>query len=111
MNLQKVPISEDNDMNEDLETTKDNDKQYQTEEAWDRTPKQNSTLKKIEILKSGQTIKCKFANDTDSEWRKLNIICKKGKATGKNKHLMNVVMKQGEPCWLDFKRKRVYACA
>ena len=32
----------------------------------------------------------------------MNIISKAGKATGRNKYLMNVVMEDGEPFWLDF---------
>ena len=33
---------------------------------------------------------------------KLNIISRTGKATGKNKHLMNVALEQGKPFWIDF---------
>ena len=59
-------------------------------------------IKKIELSKPEQTIECKLAIDDDSEWKKLNVISRAGKATGKNKHLMNVAMEQGEPFWLDF---------
>ena len=45
---------------------------------------------------------CNFANDEDSEWRKLNVISRAGKATGKNKHLMNVALEQGKPFWQKF---------
>ena len=100
---QKVPFSDDID--EDLETP-DNVEQHPTVEAWDRAPnldpKQDSTPKKTELPKPGQTIKFKLANDTDSEWRKLKVISRAGKATCKNRHLMNVVMEQGESFWLDF---------
>lgn len=97
-----VPISEKFDMNGDLGTTNNNVEQHQTVEARDRPHKQDFTPKKIELPKPGQTIKCKLANDTDPEWKKLNVISMAGKATGKNKHLMNMVMEQGEPFWLDF---------
>ena len=81
---QKVPFSDDID--EDLETP-DNVEQHPTVEARDRAPnldpKQDSTPKKTELPKPGQTIKYKLANDTDSEWRKLKVISRAGKATGK----------------------------
>ena len=32
----------------------------------------------------------------------MNVISRAGKATGKNKYLMNVVMEEGNPFWLDF---------
>ena len=32
----------------------------------------------------------------------MNAIGRAVKAKGKNKHLMNVVLKQGKPFWLDF---------
>ena len=32
----------------------------------------------------------------------MNVISRAGKATCKNKYLMNVAMEQGEPFWLDF---------
>ena len=60
-----------------------------------RPLKQNSIQKIIELPKLGQTIKCKLTNDTDSGWRKLNVISRAGKATGKNKDLKDVVMEQG----------------
>ena len=59
-------------------------------------------LKKIELPKPIQTTECKLANDRDSEWRKCNLISRADKTTVKNKHLMNVVLEQGEPFWLDF---------
>ena len=74
----KVPIFKDIDMDEDLKTPNYN---------VDRPPKQKSTPKKTEFPKPRQIIKCKLANDTDSEWRKLNVISRGGKATGKNKCL------------------------
>ena len=52
--LPKVSISEDIDIDEDLETPNNN---------VDRSPKQNFIPKKIELLKQGKTIKCKLAND------------------------------------------------
>ena len=65
---------------------------------------QNKTpiKKKIELPKPGQTIECKLAKHDDSELKKLNVISRAGKATGKNKHLMTVAMEQGESFWLDF---------
>ncbi len=62
----------------------------------ERQPNQNCTPKKMGLLKPGQTIKCKLANDKDSEWKILNVISTAGKAIGKNKHLTNVVMERGE---------------
>ena len=54
----KVAILEDIDLDKDLETPNNN---------INKAPKQNYTPKKIELLKAGQIIKCKLANDTDSE--------------------------------------------
>ena len=59
----------------------------------------NIKLWEMELPKQGQIIKYNLTNDDDSEWRKLNVISKAGKATGKNKHSMNVAL---EPFWLDF---------
>ena len=59
-----------------------------------------TTPKKINLLKLGQTIKCNPVYDT--EWRKLNVISRAGKATGKNEYLMNVVIEQDELFWIDF---------
>ena len=47
----------------------------------------------------------KLANDDDSKWRKLNVISRAGKATGKNKHLMNVALEQSKSFWLDFEHR------
>ena len=66
-------------------------------------PSRTKSIPKIVSLPApGQIIKCKLSNDNDSEWKKLNVISKAGKATGKNKYLMNVVVEEGEPFWLDF---------
>ena len=75
---------------EELGTLNDHVEQHQT--VRNGLPKQNSNKIKIELPKPGQTIECKLANDDDSEWKKLNIISRAGKATSKNKHLMNVAM-------------------
>ena len=56
----------------------------------------------VKLPKPGQIIKCKFTNDKDQEWRKLNVVSRAGKATGKNKYLMNVTTEGGDPFWLDF---------
>ena len=100
----QVPIYDKNDMEESLETPieDDNVEQHLTMGARGRPLKQKSSPKTIELPKPGQTIKCRLANDDDSEWRKFNVISRAGKAKGKNKYLMNVVMEQGEPFWLDF---------
>ncbi len=50
--------------------------------ACDKSPK--IVTKSIQLPKLGQTIKCKFTNDEDHEWRKLNVISRAGKATGKD---------------------------
>ena len=95
-----ISISEENNVEEELRTPSDHVEQHQT--VRDGPTKQNPIQKTIELPKPGQTIECKLANDDDSEWRKLNVIRRAGKATGKNKHLMNVALEQGEPFWLDF---------
>ena len=43
-------------------------------------------MKSVKLSKPGQTIKCKFTDDEDQEWRKLNVVSRTGKATGKNKY-------------------------
>ena len=92
---------------EELGTLNDHVEQHQT--VRNGLPKQNSNQKEIELPKPGQTIECKLANDDDLEWKILNVISRAGKATGKNKHLMNVAMEQGEPFQLDFEHG-VRAC-
>ena len=62
----------------------------------DGPTKQNPIQKTIELPKPGQT------TDDDSGWRKLNVISRAGKVTGKNKHLMDMALEQSEPFWLDF---------
>ena len=90
-----ISIFGENNVEEELGTLNDHVEQHQS--VRNGLPKQNSNQKK-----PGQTIECKLANDDGSEWKKLNVISRAGKATGKNKHLMNVAMEQGEPFWLDF---------
>ena len=87
-------------MEEELGTPSDHIEQQQT--VRDGPTKQNPIQKTIELPKPEQTIECNLANDDDSEWRKLNVISRTSKATGKNKHLMNVALKQGKPFWSDF---------
>ena len=58
--------------------------------------------KSVKLPKPDQIIKCKFTNDEDQEWRKLNAVSRIRKATGKNKYLINVAMEGGDPFWLDF---------
>ena len=70
-------------MEEELGTPSDHVEQHQTVRSG--PTKQNSIRKTIDLPKSGQTIECKLANDDDSELRKLNVISRVGKATGKNK--------------------------
>ena len=55
-------------------------------------------MKSVKLPKPGQTIKCKFTNDENQEWRKLNVVSRARKATGKNEYLM----KRGNLCWQDF---------
>ena len=57
--------------------------------------------KSVKLPKPGQTIKCKFTNDEDQEWKKLNVVSKARKATGKNKYLMNVANEGSDLFWLD----------
>lgn len=92
---------EENILEENLEMA-DNTEQRPTMETQDITNKCDTTTRKVKLPKPGQIIKCKLANDTESDWKKLNVISRAGKATGRNKHLMNVVMEQGEAFWLDF---------
>ena len=39
------------------------------------------------------------------KWRKISVISRAGKATGRNKYMMNVVQDQREPFWLDFQHR------
>ena len=94
-----ISISEENNMEEELQTPSYLG-QHQTLRDWQT--KQNPIQKTIELPKPGQSIECKLTNDDDSEWRKLNVISRARKATGKNKHLMRVALEQGEPFWLNF---------
>ena len=79
-----ISISEENNVGEELGTPRDHVEQHQT--VRDGPTKQNPNQKTIELPKPGQTIECKLANDDDSEWGKLKVISRAGKATGKNKH-------------------------
>ena len=79
--------------------TDDNPEQIQAD-ACDKPSKM--ITKSVNLPKPGQTIKCKFTNDEDQEWRKLNVIRRARKATVKNKYSMNVAMEEGDPFWLDF---------
>ena len=90
-----ISIFGENNVEEELGNLNDHVEQHQI--VRNELPKQNSNQKKIELPKPGQTIACKLANDDDLEWKKLNVISRAGKATGKNKHLMNVAMEQSEP--------------
>ena len=83
-------ISEEKNLEEELGTLSDHVEQHQT--VGDGPTKQNPIQKTIELPKPGQTIEYKLANDDDSEWRKLNVISRAGKATGKNKHFINVAL-------------------
>ena len=89
-----ISISEENNVEEELGTPSDCVEQHQT--VRDGPTKQNPNRKTIELPKPGQTIGCKLANKDDSEWIKLNVISRAGKATSENKHLMNVALEQGE---------------
>ena len=89
-----MPISEENNVEEELGTLSDHVEQHQT--VGDGPMKQSPIRKTIELPKPGQTIECKLTNDDDSEWMKLNVISRAGKATSKNKHLMNMVLEQGK---------------
>ena len=90
-----ISISEEKNVEEELETPSDHVKQHQT--VRDGPTKQNPIWKTTELPKPGQTIEYKLANNDDSEWRKLNVISR----AGKNKHLINVALEQGEPFWPD----------
>ena len=85
------------------ELQSDEQQQRLTEKRRGRPSKQKSVPNIVELPKPGQIIKCKIANE-ESEWKEMNIISKAGKATGRNKYLMNVVMEDGEPFWLDFEK-------
>ena len=66
-----LSISEENNVEEELEIPSDYVEQHQT--VRDGPTKQNPIWKTTELPKPGQTIECKLANDDDSEWRKLNV--------------------------------------
>ena len=85
---ESVPIYGDSD-------TDDNSKQIQADAC-------DKPSKSVKLSTPGQTIKCKFTNDEDQKWRKLNAVSRAGKATGKNKYLMTIAMEGGDPFWLDF---------
>ena len=95
-----ISISKENNVEEEFGTSSDHVKQHQT--VRDGPTKQNPIQKTNELLKPGQSIECKLTNDSDSEWKKLNVISRANKAIGENKHLMNVALEQGKPFWLDF---------
>ena len=67
-----------------------------------RPSKQKLDVKAITLPKPGQIIKCKLAHDDENDWRDMKVINRAGKATGRNKYLMNVILEDGEPFWLDF---------
>ena len=46
-------------------------------------------MKSVKLPKPAQTIKCKFTNDEDQEWRKVNVVSRAGKFIP---YLMNVAM-------------------
>ena len=69
------------------------------------TSSAKTSTEKIVLPKPGSEIKCRFLNETDEEsWRKVKVISKGGKATGKNKHVLNVSIEGSSPIWLDFKK-------
>ena len=67
-----------------------------------RPPKTTKTADKVSLPKVGEQIFCKLQDEND--WKKLSIISKAGKSTGKNRYIMNVSYdKDGDaPFWLDF---------
>ena len=67
-----------------------------------KRPHPSVSSKVVEVPTPGQVISCKLANDNEGEWRRMNVISRAGKATGVNKYMMNVVLDQGDPFWLDF---------
>ena len=87
-----APVYDETDMHSDLERTQPDN--------IDTPP--NTAKKSITLPKPGQTILCKLQNDVDQEWRRLRVISRAGKASGRNRNLMNVAMEQGEPFWMDF---------
>ena len=67
-----------------------------------RPPKTTKTADNVSLPKVGEQIFCKLQDEND--WKKLSIISKAGKSTGKNRYIMNVSYdKDGDaPFWLDF---------
>ena len=88
---ESVPIYGESD-------TDDNPEQIQA----DACDKPKMLTKSAKLLEPCQTIKCKFTNDEDQEWRKLNVVSRARKATGKNKYLINIAKEGGDPFWLNF---------
>ena len=80
-------------LRDDGNETDDNPEQYEAN-VCDKSPK--IVTKSVQLPKLGQPIKSKSTNDEDHEWRKLNVISRAGKATGKNKYLMNLAMEEGD---------------
>ena len=99
------PQSQDNEITKESvpiygeSDTDDNPKQIQAD-ACDKPSKM--LTRSVKLPKPGQTIKCKFTNGEDQEWRKLNVVSRVRKDTGKNKYLMNIAREGGDLFWLDF---------
>ena len=84
-----------------LDESDTNDDPERPQASTDAEPP-GTTTKSTRLPKPGQSINCRLRNDEDEERRKLKVISRAGKATGKNRYLMNVVLEHGEPFWLDF---------
>ena len=64
----------------------------------------SSSSETVKLPRPGDIIDCKLNADDEEEWRKLRVLSKAEKATGRNRHIMNVSYEDEdkEPFWLDF---------
>ena len=56
----------------------------------------------------GDQIKCKLSGSDNSDtWTNMKVISRGGKASGPNRHVMNISIEGKDPTWLDFKKSVV----
>ena len=67
-------------------------------------PTNKNVCSKLQLPKPGDVIKCKLTSEEDDQWTSMKVISRGGKATGANKHVMNVSIDDKPPTWLDFKK-------
>ncbi len=70
-----------------------------------RSNKQAISVSNNAILpKPGQEILCKMRERQNEDWIKMKVLSHAGKASGKNKNIMNVSKNSDKPFWLDFEK-------